>query len=129
MYFPSSPVNALMLNSLDYTSPVFFWTNIEIAMGVISACLPTYRPIWLFFSNDPVTGKNSYQLSSYSRFGSSRFGRANGRFQNSLLDDEVDGLNQTSGVNTFVGTGTPGTRGPQDANMIAVEQDLYTNNE
>ena len=118
-----------MLIPLDYTSPVFFWTNIEIAMGVISACLPTYRPIWLFFRGNPVTGKNSYQLRSYSRFGSSRFDRANGRFQNSLLDEEIDGLNRTPGVNTVVGTGKPGARGPQDANMIAVEQDLYTNHE
>ena len=118
-----------MLTSLDYTSPVFFWTNIEIAMGVISACLPTYRPIWLFFRGDPVAGKKSYQLRSYSRFGSSRFDRANGRFQNSLLDEEIDGLSRTPGVNTVVGTGKPGARGPQNANMIAVEQDLYTNNE
>ncbi|KAI1151046.1 hypothetical protein F4825DRAFT_477484 [Nemania diffusa] len=29
-----------------YTSPVFFWTNIELAVAVVSACLPTLRPIW-----------------------------------------------------------------------------------
>ena len=98
-------------------------------MGVISACLPTYRPIWLFFSGDPVTGKNSYQLRSYSRFGSSRFDGASGRVHNSLVDEEHHGLNGVPGVSTVVETGKPGVRGPQDANMIAVEQDFYTNHE
>ncbi|KID93766.1 MFS transporter, FHS family, L-fucose permease, partial [Metarhizium majus ARSEF 297] len=28
-----------------YTSPVFYWTNIEMAVAVVSACLPTLRPI------------------------------------------------------------------------------------
>ncbi|KAI1198159.1 hypothetical protein F5X97DRAFT_342852 [Nemania serpens] len=29
-----------------YTSPVFYWTNIELAVAVVSACLPTLRPLW-----------------------------------------------------------------------------------
>ncbi|KAF1849777.1 uncharacterized protein K460DRAFT_3527 [Cucurbitaria berberidis CBS 394.84] len=32
-----------------YTAPVFFWTNIELSLGIVCACLPTLRPIWLYF--------------------------------------------------------------------------------
>ncbi|CBX91978.1 hypothetical protein IAQ61_000183 [Plenodomus lingam] len=32
-----------------YTAPVFFWTNIELSLGVVCACLPTLRPIWFYF--------------------------------------------------------------------------------
>ncbi|KAI1409256.1 hypothetical protein F5Y13DRAFT_182153 [Hypoxylon sp. FL1857] len=41
-----------------YTSPVFYWTNIELAMAVVSACLPTLRPIWILalFSFLALTG-------------------------------------------------------------------------
>ncbi|KAF1942365.1 hypothetical protein EJ02DRAFT_176702 [Clathrospora elynae] len=31
------------------TAPIFFWTNIELSLGVVCACLPTLRPIWLHF--------------------------------------------------------------------------------
>lgn len=33
----------------DYTAPVFFWTNIELSLAVVCACLPTIRPIWFHF--------------------------------------------------------------------------------
>ncbi len=69
MYVRSSPLSAPLLITSDYTSPVFLWTNIEISLGVVSACLPTYRPIWLYFKGTLVTAKKSYPLSSYSRFG------------------------------------------------------------
>lgn len=32
----------IVLNLADYTSPVFFWTVIELALGVVCACLPTF---------------------------------------------------------------------------------------
>ncbi|KAI2625267.1 hypothetical protein GGS26DRAFT_563480 [Hypomontagnella submonticulosa] len=47
-----------------YTSPVFFWAVIELSTAVLSACLPTYRPIWLLFRGRPVRQKNN---SSYYR--------------------------------------------------------------
>ncbi|CEN61721.1 hypothetical protein ASPCAL08371 [Aspergillus calidoustus] len=37
--------------ALDYTSPVFFWTNIKISLAVILACLPTLRPLWTVLSS------------------------------------------------------------------------------
>ncbi|KAH8842738.1 hypothetical protein MCOR27_003184 [Pyricularia oryzae] len=46
-----------------YTSPVFYWTNIELSMAVVCACLPTLRPIWThFYPKKTVTGNTSYEL-------------------------------------------------------------------
>ncbi|KAK8105265.1 hypothetical protein PG999_008624 [Apiospora kogelbergensis] len=42
-----------------YTSPVFFWTNIEMAIAVMSACLPTLRPLWLHFKPDKQVGSSA----------------------------------------------------------------------
>ncbi|KAF2846306.1 hypothetical protein T440DRAFT_521871 [Plenodomus tracheiphilus IPT5] len=52
-----------------YTAPVFFWTNIELSLGVVCACLPTLRPIWLFYYPRPST-----QTSSAYGYGSSGHG-------------------------------------------------------
>ncbi|KAH7176184.1 hypothetical protein EDB81DRAFT_633774 [Dactylonectria macrodidyma] len=52
-----------------YTAPVFFWTNIELSLAVVCACLPTLRPIWKYFFHNPVTtGNDSYEY----RYGSGR---------------------------------------------------------
>lgn len=40
---------------LDYTAPVFFWTNIELSLAIVCACLPTLRPIYLHFFPKPTT--------------------------------------------------------------------------
>lgn len=56
-----------------YTAPVFFWTNIELSLGVVCACLPTLRPIWLFFypRKSTQTGSGYGYGSSGQGFGSS----------------------------------------------------------
>ncbi|KAI3331729.1 hypothetical protein HD806DRAFT_478132 [Xylariaceae sp. AK1471] len=36
-----------------YTSPAFYWANIELAVSVVSACLPTLRPIWVYVLPTP----------------------------------------------------------------------------
>ncbi|KAI0467584.1 hypothetical protein F4859DRAFT_506722 [Xylaria cf. heliscus] len=36
-----------------YTSPAFFWANIELAIAVVSACLPTLKPILNFLFPAP----------------------------------------------------------------------------
>ncbi|KAF3032399.1 hypothetical protein E8E11_000395 [Didymella keratinophila] len=38
-----------------YTAPVFFWTNIELSLAIVCACLPTLRPIWFHFRPRPAT--------------------------------------------------------------------------
>ncbi|KAI1465029.1 uncharacterized protein F4812DRAFT_439290 [Daldinia caldariorum] len=56
-----------------YTSPVFFWTNIELAIAVVSACLPTLRPIWVHFNSPPQsTSQSSYTFGSYKPDGYTR---------------------------------------------------------
>jgi hypothetical protein len=51
-----------------YTAPVFFWTNIELSLAIVCACLPTLRPIWFHFRPRQATTKNST-----SGYGSSKF--------------------------------------------------------
>ncbi|KAH8203669.1 hypothetical protein TruAng_002199 [Truncatella angustata] len=39
-----------------YTSPIFFWANIELAVAIVSSCLPTLRPLWIYlFPTSPTT--------------------------------------------------------------------------
>ena len=54
-----------------YTAPVFFWTNIELSLAIVCACLPTLRPIWFHFRPRPVT---THTGSGYggSGYGSSK---------------------------------------------------------
>ncbi|KAL6707888.1 hypothetical protein ACN47E_003562 [Coniothyrium glycines] len=56
-----------------YTAPVFFWTNIELSLGVVCACLPTIRPVWFFFypRKSTQTGSNYGYGSSGKAYGSS----------------------------------------------------------
>lgn len=54
----------------DYTAPVFFWTNIELSLAIVCACLPTLRPIWSHFFPQPVaTGTSDYEYGSSGRMG------------------------------------------------------------
>ncbi|KXH66341.1 hypothetical protein CSAL01_03935 [Colletotrichum salicis] len=53
-----------------YTAPVFFWTNIELSLAIVCACLPTLRPIWVHFFPKPITtGNDSYEYGSSRRIG------------------------------------------------------------
>ncbi|EMD60130.1 hypothetical protein COCSADRAFT_164265 [Bipolaris sorokiniana ND90Pr] len=56
-----------------YTAPVFFWTNIELSLGLVCACLPTLRPIWFFFypKEETRTGYGYGYGSSGRGYGSS----------------------------------------------------------
>lgn len=54
----------------DYTAPVFFWTNIELSLAIVCACLPTLRPIWShFFPKPAATGTSDYEYGSSGRVG------------------------------------------------------------
>lgn len=54
----------------DYTAPVFFWTNIELSLAIVCACLPTLRPIWAhFFPKPAATGTSDYEYGSSGRMG------------------------------------------------------------
>ena len=63
-----------------YTAPVFFWTNIELSLGVVCACLPILRPIWRLFLGGlatPNASRNKYEPSSLK-------GTKNGSFASNL---------------------------------------------
>jgi hypothetical protein len=59
-----------------YTAPVFFWTNIELSLAIVCACLPTLRPIWFHFNPRPVTSHtgSGYGSSKFSGTKNSSFG-------------------------------------------------------
>jgi hypothetical protein len=51
----------------DYTSAVFFWTNIELSLAVVSSCLPTLRPIWTHLRPSKpvsVSGNTDYEMGN-----------------------------------------------------------------
>ncbi|KAI0146844.1 hypothetical protein GGR57DRAFT_478516 [Xylariaceae sp. FL1272] len=63
-------VNAQYLNFGNdvtyYTTAVFFWTNIELSIAVIAACLPTLKPILsYFFPKAPTTIKSAQSTPSH----------------------------------------------------------------
>ena len=63
----------LLSNIADYTTPVFLWTVIELSLTVISACLPTLRPIFLRYKE--TTSKRRSAATSYKSY-TSRYGRS-----------------------------------------------------
>ncbi|KAI1808585.1 hypothetical protein F4811DRAFT_548589 [Daldinia bambusicola] len=48
------------------TSPVFFWANIELSIAVVSACLPTLKPVLVFFF-PPASTKTQTTSTSYAK--------------------------------------------------------------
>lgn len=73
-----------------YTAPVFFWTNIELSLGVVCACLPTLRPIWFFFYPRQATQTGSgygYGSSGMNGTKGSSFGGNLGRKPYQEIDE------------------------------------------
>ncbi|KAI1645916.1 uncharacterized protein F4817DRAFT_359709 [Daldinia loculata] len=66
----SLEVNSLYLIFTDddtyYTSPVFFWANIELSIAVISACLPTLKPVLVYFF-PPAPAKTQTTSTNYAK--------------------------------------------------------------
>lgn len=52
----------------DHTAPVFFWTVIELSLAIMSACLPTLRPLLVRYL--PKMLSIWTHPSNASRFGS-----------------------------------------------------------
>jgi hypothetical protein len=52
---------------VDYTSPVFSWTNIELSLAVTCSCLPILRPIWrhlLPSKTVSASGNTNYEMGN-----------------------------------------------------------------
>ncbi|PSN68087.1 hypothetical protein BS50DRAFT_665666 [Corynespora cassiicola Philippines] len=54
-----------------YTAPIFFWTNIELSLAIVCACLPTLRPLYSHLISRPINTNHSsgYGYSSSTRAG------------------------------------------------------------
>ncbi|KAH7389419.1 hypothetical protein DE146DRAFT_619851 [Phaeosphaeria sp. MPI-PUGE-AT-0046c] len=102
-----------------YTAPVFFWTNIELSLGVVCACLPTLRPIWFHFQpRQPTTKNSSYGYGSSKLTGSKRQGSFGANFGSSRKPyKEIDELELTRygerTSNASVESGPPSTSAEQ----------------
>ena len=102
--------------SSDYTSPVIFWTNIELSLAVISGCLPTLRPIWTYFHPPKsATATRSYGNASYC-LNSSGKQKYRSSKQYSELDDLVTIGDSIAMGSVTVGTGSSGEDKNNDYN-------------
>ncbi|KAF3071140.1 MFS transporter, FHS family, L-fucose permease [Daldinia childiae] len=80
-----------------YTSPVFFWAVIELSTAILSACLPTYRPIWLLLRGRPIRPRN--RSSYYARnHGSSGLGSSKREYPLGPGMDFKDDIRLTDGL-------------------------------
>lgn len=107
---------------IDYTAPVFYWTNIELSMAVVCACLPTLRPIWFhFYPKAELSGNKSYEYgyganasrSSRKTGGGGGMGTGTGRNTRSTpyreIDEDVE-LGDRAHIGRVVGEGGLGAR-------------------
>jgi hypothetical protein len=93
---------------LDYTSPVYFWTNIELSLAVVSSCLPTLRPIWTYFRPaKPSTGR-IYNDSAYKYGGS---GKRSDKFTSDQYTELDDIEGSAMGVDTTIRAAETQTEG------------------
>ncbi|KAJ5523591.1 hypothetical protein N7513_013135 [Penicillium frequentans] len=61
-----------------YTSGVFVWTVVELVMAVISACLPTLRPLFMRSKKNATPDYPEYPRQYGSSYGSGKSGRRSG---------------------------------------------------
>ncbi|OJK01932.1 hypothetical protein ASPACDRAFT_76435 [Aspergillus aculeatus ATCC 16872] len=50
-------------NETYYTSGVFIWTVVELALAIISACLPTLRPLFFYRSRGGLPTGDTFKLA------------------------------------------------------------------
>lgn len=106
----------IILNLADYTSPVFVWTVIELALGVVCACLPTLRPIYLRYSRPQASKLGSLTIS----YGKSHY------VQSRSPDEDFGEALTGPRVQTHI-EGLPlGRLREPDESVITVEQGIYS---
>ncbi|KAB8290819.1 hypothetical protein EYC80_008456 [Monilinia laxa] len=135
LYVPS------VLRCTDYTSPVFFWANIELSSAILCVSLPTYRPIWLYISKQLLSIATSHQLFDHSsqkrsnRSASSKWG-VGGSHSIQRLGSETDSVRELTlgkgvdgakyAVATHINGGSDGysVRGKLPQEGISVEHEV-----
>ena len=88
----------------DYSSSTLYWGSVEASLGVLSACLPTLRPIF----------KKDKRITNRSKLGSNSLGISSKNSRHHRLGGEADSTQSSSsltrdgnraagmGVNTYV---------------------------
>ena len=88
----------------DYSSSTLYWSSVEASLAVLSACLPTLRPIF----------KKDQRTTSRQKLGSNSLGSSSKNSKHPRLGDEADSTQSSSnltrdenqaggmGVNTYV---------------------------
>ena len=88
----------------DYSSSTLYWSSVEASLAVLSACLPTLRPIF----------KKDQRTTSRQKLGSNSLGISSKNSKHPRLGDEADSTQSSSsltrdenqaggmGVNTYV---------------------------
>ncbi len=82
----------------------------------------------MYLKGTPVSSKASIGLKSYSGFGFNHY-RRHRRLSDSFNDHENVNLTTESRVDTHIQAGTPDTVVRPEGNVIAVEQDIYSNSD
>lgn len=99
-----------MTRSLGTASPGAIWSQVEISVGVISACLPVYRPL---FGRSKESSRTGY--TGYSSKGSKKP-------RGIPLSDRSEGFGGWSTVSTAQGPGDDAvdraTAGISDSDVI-----------
>ena len=60
---------------LDNLAPTIYWTQLEGAIAVVSACLPTTRPIFHGVSPESLLGSIRTKMTMYMKLNKSPQGR------------------------------------------------------
>lgn len=109
----------------DYTTPVLIWSVIELSLAVISACLPTLRPIFVRYK--ALSIKRGSPYSSYNsrtrRFGRDRYSRSNSK--DGGKDFELPGIKPVDPiVHTDIRTSDIGRLPLPKEGVIQIEQSI-----
>ncbi|CAG8977585.1 hypothetical protein HYALB_00008361 [Hymenoscyphus albidus] len=114
-----------------FTSPVFFWANIELSSAIISACLPTYRSLWVTAKKQSQSTRGSLPLKSYPvKTTDTNWGSSGKRSKGLTSDTESQmDLQGESGVNTFINGGRSGSAHSVREDGIAIQQSVEFSSE
>ena len=87
---------------LDNIAPTLYWTQLEGAIAVVSACLPTMRPIFHGFSPESLLGSIRTKMKLYMKLNKSSQGRDFERNSSAKADYELlSGLTKQPGDASF----------------------------
>lgn len=73
---------------LDNLAPTLYWTQLEGAIAVVSACLPTLRPIFHGFSPESLLGSLRTKMTMYMKLSKSSHGRNSNRKPSTEADSQ-----------------------------------------